>query len=471
MEILKDTASEIALLSSIAQHGKQAYLDASDLVTSQSFTMRTNQYMFTVLSHIYNKNMDAKVDYHLVLSAAKDLGLVEEVTDNKNYLERIFTFPIEAQNTREFAQRIRKLQETNGLIHKLDDAINELRKVTGSESMSAIVAKAEEPIFGFINKLTIDGNNQVEQIGIGLDEYVAEREENPLEIIGIPTCYPIWQDIAGGIAEGVHMVTARPKAGKSTFGINVGLYVSLKEHMPVLYLDTELNKRSGTWDRMLSRLSSVPFTDIRKGQYVKNEVHRRRVHKAKEYLKKIPLDYMNITGKDFEEVTSTIRRWLVQKVGYNDKGRLNKCLLIYDYLKLTKSTEATQLKEYEAIGYRMSGLHDLTNQYIFPCITFCQLNRELDVSQSDRIRWFCTSMCSLQKKTEEEIAQDGRENGNRKLVPEDFRFGPGLDDGDYINFQLDGKFATLKEMKTRNQLGAERNNGNQLEPEPVDQDF
>jgi hypothetical protein len=57
------------------------------------------------------------------------------------------------------------------------------------------------------------------------------------------------------------------------------------------------------------------------------------------------------------------------------------------------------------------------------------------------------------------------------LVPEDFRFGPGLDDGDYINFQLDGKFATLKEMKTRNQLGAERNNGNQLEPEPVDQDF
>jgi hypothetical protein len=140
-------------------------------------------------------------------------------------------------------------------------------------------------------------------------------------------------------------------------------------------------------------------------------------------------------------------------------------------LKLTKSTEATQLKEYEAIGYRMSGLHDLTNQYIFPCITFCQLNRELDVSQSDRIRWFCTSMCSLQKKTEEEIAQDGRENGNRKLVPEDFRFGPGLDDGDYINFQLDGKFATLKEMKTRNQLGAERNNGNQLEPEPVDQDF
>lgn len=470
MEVLKDSASEIALLSSIAQHGKQAYLDVADLVTRQSFSLRTNQNMYTVLSHIYNKNIDAKIDYHLLLASAKDLNLLEEITENKNYLERILTFPVEKDNTREFARRLRVLQETNGLIHELNDAVISLRNVTGAEAMSAIVAKAEEPIFSFINKLTISGSNQVEQIGIGLDEYLEEKENNPVDVIGVPTCYPIWQEITGGIAEGVHIVTARPKAGKSTFGVNVALYVAYKEKIPVLYLDTELNKRSGTWDRMIARLATVPFFDIRRGKYVDNEVFRNRVHKAKNVLKKIPLDYVNITGKDFDEVMSIVRRWIVQKVGYDNKGRTKPCLLVYDYLKLTKSTEVAQLKEYEAIGYRMSGLHDLTNQYSFPCLTFCQLNREFDVSQSDRIRWFCTSMCSLQKKTEEEIAQDGRENGNRKLVPEDFRFGPGLEDGDYINFSLDGKFASLKEMQTRNQLGAGRNE-NQLEPDAVDQDF
>lgn len=471
MQVLKDTASEIALLSSMAQHGKQSFLDASDLVTSQSFSLRTNQHMFSILSYIYNQNIDAKIDYHLILSAAKDLHLTEEVTDNKNYLERILTFPVEKENTREFARRIRVIQETNGLIQQLNDVVHDLATtVTGSESMSAIVAKAEEPIFSFINQLTIAGNNQVEQIGVGLDEYLEEKENNPVDIIGVPTCYPIWQEMTGGIAEGVHIVTARPKAGKSTFGINVALYVAYKEKIPVLYLDTELNKRSGTWDRMIARLATVPFYDIRKGQYIHNEIHRNRVHKAKNILNKIPLDYVNITGKDFDEVMSIIRRWIVQSVGYDNKGRTKSCLLVYDYLKLTKSTEVGQLKEYEAIGYRMSGLHDLTNQYSFPCLTFCQLNREFDVSQSDRIRWFCTSMCSLQKKTEEEIAQDGRENGNRKLVPEDFRFGPGLDDGDYINFHLTGQFAKLDEMKTRNQLGAARNE-NQLEPEVVDQEF
>ena len=72
--------------------------------------------------------------------------------------------------------------------------------------------------------------------------------------------------------------------------------------------------------------------------------------------------------------------------------------------------------------------------------------------------------------TEDEIAQDGRENGNRKLVPEDFRFGPGLEDGDYINMELDGKFTSLKELKTRNQLGLNRDE-NQLEPDAVDENF
>lgn len=470
MDVLQDYGVERAVLSGVIQHGKNAYLDVCDLLSAESFCFKSNQVLYTVLAHILSQNLEVKIDYHLILSSAKDLGLLEEIREDKNYLQRIIDFPSELSNIRGYAQKLRKLQETRKLIGKIDDSVQELRKITGTESMTEIIAKAEGPIFDFINRLTIDGKNQVEQIGVGIDEYLEEKENNPQDIIGIPTCFPIWQEMLGGLAEGVHVVTARPKAGKSTFGVNVALYVSAKERIPVLYLDTELNKRSGTWDRMLARLGTVPFNVIRSGGYKNNEVFYRRVHKAKDILKKIPLDYVNITGKDFDEVISMVRRWVVQKVGYDQYGRTNKCLLVYDYLKLTNVKDVGSLKEYEAIGYRMSGLHDLTNQYSFPCLTFCQLNREFDVSQSDRIRWFCTSMCSLQKKTEDELAEDGRDNGNRKLIPEDFRFGPGLDDGDYINFVLDGKYASIKELKTRNQLGAERHE-NQLEPGEALEDF
>lgn len=471
MEKLQDPAAEIAILSAIVQHGKNAYLDVSDVISSDSFSIRTNQKMYAVLSHILATNLEAKIDYHLILSAAKDLDLSSDITSDKRYIERIISFPSELSNARGFAQKIRKFQETKNLMGQLNDAALCLNEISGNEPMSAIIAMAEEPIFSFINKLTLDGKGQIEQIGIGLEEYLQEKESNPVETIGIPTCFPIWQDMMGGLSEGVHVVTARPKVGKSTFAINVALHVAGKEKIPVLYLDTELNKTSGTWDRMLARIAGVPFDDIRKGRYIDNEVMYGNVHKAKRLLQKIPLSYINITGKNFDEVISLVRRWIVQSVGYDNNGKIKPCLLVYDYLKLTGSAEKQDMKEYEAIGYRMSALHDLTVSYSLPCLTFCQLNREFDVSQSDRIRWFCTSMCSLQKKTEDEIAQDNRENGNRKLVPEDFRFGPGLDDGDYINMQLDGRFAKIEEKKTRNQLGLENANQNRLEPDEVDQDF
>jgi hypothetical protein len=50
------------------------------------------------------------------------------------------------------------------------------------------------------------------------------------------------------------------------------------------------------------------------------------------------------------------------------------------------------------------------------------------------------------------MADDTDENGNRKLVPIVARHGAGLDDGDYINMNMFGKFAKLVEGQTRNEL-------------------
>ena len=50
------------------------------------------------------------------------------------------------------------------------------------------------------------------------------------------------------------------------------------------------------------------------------------------------------------------------------------------------------------------------------------------------------------------MADDDEDNGNRKLVPIVARHGAGLDDGDYINMNMFGKFGKLVEGQTRNQL-------------------
>ena len=74
------------------------------------------------------------------------------------------------------------------------------------------------------------------------------------------------------------------------------------------------------------------------------------------------------------------------------------------------------------------------------------------VSGSDRLVWLCSSFSIFKKKSDEEIAEDQGENGNRKLVPVVTRHGAGLDDYDYINIAMLGDTARIIEKPTRNEL-------------------
>jgi hypothetical protein len=73
-------------------------------------------------------------------------------------------------------------------------------------------------------------------------------------------------------------------------------------------------------------------------------------------------------------------------------------------------------------------------------------------SGSDRIIWLCSNFTIFKRKSDEEIAEDGQDAGNRKLVPLISRHGGGLDDNDYINCHMKGWCAKITEGKTRLEL-------------------
>ena len=117
------------------------------------------------------------------------------------------------------------------------------------------------------------------------------------------------------------------------------------------------------------------------------------------------------------------------------------------------------MQEYQVLGFQITQLHNFMVKYDVPCLSFVQLNRDgitkesTDVvSGSDRLIWLCTSFSIFKMKSEEEIAEDKIENGNRKLVPVVARHGCGLDDGDYISMNMFGSIGKLAEGRTRNEL-------------------
>ena len=99
-------------------------------------------------------------------------------------------------------------------------------------------------------------------------EYLEYLENNQRDIMGISTGFKYYDAaIGGGLRRGsVNIIGARPKNSKSTLAKEIGIYISHVLKIPVLYLDTEMNKEDQI-HRSLASLSNVPIEHIETGKF------------------------------------------------------------------------------------------------------------------------------------------------------------------------------------------------------------
>lgn len=455
---LTDIGSERAILAGLLQHGLDAYVNISDVVNQDSFGHLNNQILFKCIEKVILN--EQKVDIPSILSAAEQLNLSESVNTDQElkYIKSLMDFPINKDNVFSFALQIkkfefaRKIKSLTAKIHK------DIDSVSGSESINEIIQMLENPVTDFLRE--DDSGDLPEKIGKDVQDYLSFLEENKCDIIGIPTGFNKYDEaIGGGLRRKcVDLVSARPKVGKSVFADNVALNVSSKD-IPVLMLDTEMSKEDHL-NRLLANISGVPINEIATGRFTEDEEKRQKVAEAINKIESIPYSYVSVAGKPFDQILNLIKRWVMQEVRMDENGKTNNCLIVYDYLKLMSSNSITNnIQEYQALGFQITSLHNICVKLDIPCLSFVQLNRDgitkesTDaVSGSDRLIWLCTSFSIFKAKSPEELAEDGPNAGNRKLVPIVSRHGAGLDDGDYINMVMQGSHAKLRELKTRNEF-------------------
>jgi replicative DNA helicase len=458
--ILCDPSAERAVLSGILKYGEDAYLDIADILTESSFTIDSNQFIFKCLKNICEKEQKLNIDIASIYSAAQEIGLAEVLSkkEEAQHLKAVFDFPVNLENIRKFASKIKKL-EIARLLHKEMDQVQErLLDVTGSEPISSIIGIAEESIFSFASSLSSDSDSSPSFIADNIDTYIDFLQTNQVDQIGISTGFPAYdQAIGGGLRKGtVNVIAARPKVGKTLLSDNMGYHIASKLKIPVLNMDTEMTKEDHI-HRILAMSSEIEISKIETGKFAETPSSLSKIKTAIDELKNSKLFHKSIAGKPFEEQLSVMRRWIVKEVGLNDDGTAKDCVIIYDYLKLMDSSGISQdMKEYQVLGFMMTALHNFAIQYKVPILSFIQLNRDGitkestdTASGSDRIIWLCSNFTIFKRKSDEEIAEDGQDAGNRKLVPLISRHGGGLDDNDYINCNMKGWCAKITEGKTR----------------------
>ncbi len=460
--ILSDPSSERAVLSGLLKYGEDAYIDIADIIKEETFTIDSNQLIFRCIKNICENESQkhSSLDIASVYTSAQELDLAKTLykKDEAQHLKAVFDFPVHLENVRKFAAKIKKLEIARLLHKKLDHTQDKLLELNGSESISSIVGIAEDAIFNFASTLDNDSDASPKAVSDGLESYFEYLQEQKVDQVGISTGFPVYdQAIGGGLRKNtVNVIAARPKTGKTLLADNMGFYIANKLKIPVLNMDTEMTKEDHI-HRLLGMMTEIELPQIETGKFTDSPSQLKKLEAAVKELEETPLFYKTIAGKPFEEQLSIMRRWIVKEVGLNDDGSAKDCVIFYDYLKLMDSQGMSQdMKEYQVLGFMMTALHNFAVKYKVPIVGFIQLNRDGitkestdTASGSDRIIWLCSNFTIFKRKSDEEIAEDGAENGNRKLVPLISRHGGGLDDNDYINCNMKGWCAKITEGKTK----------------------
>lgn len=458
--MLQDVETELSVLSAVIEHGKDGWVEICDIVECDTLAGQNNQVYFKCVELAISKS--DKIDKPLFLSSAHSLGLDSIVKENMKEVDKLFSSSCELRNVRLNAKKLAKLKVARTGRGFLRTAMSELETLTGDETANNILSIIEKP--GYSTQRILNSTNESGQlIGKGTKELLRHLITNPNREIGISSGMKYYdKGIGGGFRRGgFALVAARPKSGKTSFAINTSMFVSGKLKIPVLYGDSEMTPEQHQY-RMLSNLTSIPISMIEHSRFTGNKGFVRQLDEAADYLECLDITHESFSKKDFDEILSIARRWAVKHVGYSSSGKLNNCLFVHDYFRLTDSSSLNKMKEYEAIGYQSSALHDFLKEMDMAGLAMVQLNKEKDISQSDRLSWSATSVAKLMLKTPDEIAADGYENGNRKMCFGDnlMRFGAGLDPDDHINIAFNGECCQMTEICTALELADEQRIGN-----------
>lgn len=454
MQVLSDPSAERAVIAGIIKHGEDAYYDVADIISSSTFVVEVNSVIFKCLKKLIESSNTKDIDVVSIYSTAKELELehILRRPDEAKHLNSVISTPVSLNNVRKFAGKIRKLEIARLLYKQLENTQDDILQIKGDESITQILGMAENSIFDFTTLLNDKNEESPELIYTNLKEYVEYLANNSVDQVGTPTGYPTYDKlIGGGWRRGtVNVLGARMKGGKSTIKMNIALHISKELKIPVLDLDTEMQKRDNI-HKLLANLSNVEIDTIETGKFNNDLNAVVKINNAVEELN-IPYYYKNIAGRSFEDILAIMRRWIVQTVGLKTDGTAKPCVIMYDYLKLMDSNGlGKDLKEHQLLGFMMTGLHNFAVRYDVPIGLMIQLNRDgitkesTDVvAGSDRIGWLCTSLAILKDKSDEEIDQDGHESGNKKLVPIVSRYGPA-NGSVYISMKMQGEYGRVKE--------------------------
>lgn len=367
--------------------------------------------IYILLNTLLDKNIK-KFDVSMIIDEAKNNGVLQNI-GGYDYLESISRMTLDKSNIDVYINNVLEASTKHKLYIDLNYGLENIVK-------NAVSGSSSEDLIGSVESRIMDLSTKSKSIREardfedGLNEYIEERKNNPVEMSGISTGFVILDHQIDGLVPGtLNIVSARKKMGKSTFLSNIAAHVAYKERKPVLYVDTEMTFEE--WrNRIIAMLTGVDERVIKHGGYT-NEIYN-KIKEGVAVIKKGRLFHQYMPGYSVEKMTALYKKYKIKE---------KICLGVFDYIKepAVGSSGDRRRAEHQILGDVATRMKDLAGELDIPFLAAVQINREGDVAGSDKISWFGDVVMQWMYKTKDELDGKGFEGGQYKLVVRDTRRG------------------------------------------------
>jgi replicative DNA helicase len=436
IDLPKDDMSEKGVIGTILNHPE--FILKSDYIKPSFFYKKELACIYHIVSELYKIGVIEIDAFMISTEIEKNKGFKgiyeksEEVKTIDDYINELKTY---SRGTVEEYEILCRNVITSAFKRESYIKLEEMQKdiLTTTNDVNSLNYELQQSISNF-SKIYIC-NDEIKMLGEQADkiwEGIVGKRNNGF--FGFPSKFSELNNYASYEKTELCTVASPGKTGKSQFLANEAWHKAISG-VPSLYIDRELSTENHMI-RMLSHLTGIGSRRIKTGN---TSIEEEKLIKEKlNYIKKLP--YIHI----YKPVTNMDEMYLAIK---SLQLKHDVEFLVYDYIKANDGSDSD--KEYQKLGKLCDWLkNDIAGNLNLSCLTACQMDdKGTKIADSQKILRNSSTILYLLRKSMEEVAKDGRDSGNMKLICHANRNGQIMQEGEYINLVLNGDIATLTQAK------------------------
>ena len=282
---------------------------------------------------------------------------------------------------------------------ELFENLTEYVSSADDSSRNEINKSVEEQILEV--KAKYSSKHKVEMVSAKTDKIFEMIEDEDEDTQGFETSVPLLSRFVTYRKGELIIYSAKAKVGKSQLVVNEAYNLAIRQGVPIMILDTELQTKTFVI-RMIARITGYSFKFVESAQWKKYPKCVEKIKAARREIDEAPLSHTYIVGWSNDEIKNEIKRMKIQH---------DIQIVFYDYIKVEEVTKSMQ--EHQVLGNITNWLkNSIAGDLDIAVVALAQMSdyvteeRGFKIANSEKIKNYASSVVYLIEKTQEQIGNE-----------------------------------------------------------------